>query len=238
LGSVRQLVTDAGKVMNSYAYTAWGVPLNWRQRVPNRYTFTSREWDPDSALYHYRLRHYASTLGRFTSRDPMQAAPSYAYAFSSPTVNTDPNGYGVWTCSDECIRIGDTGNITKIEARLIGADLTLKAIETAKFTSETVDFASLVGVGLKLQRDIVLPKVVDLYVHALNDSDWEILRLAYIHTCLLHGLSVPYLLLGIRGKSPYCIGRRNRRGFEILLGLGRKMHGLAALRGRRVGAHI
>jgi len=98
LGSVRQLIDHNGNVQNSYTYTAWGVPLNWRQRISNRYTFTGREWNAESALYHYRARHYAPYLGRFSSPDPIQKriikynGNLYLYIRNMVTKGSDPLG--------------------------------------------------------------------------------------------------------------------------------------------------
>ncbi|RKY15567.1 MAG: hypothetical protein DRP82_01415 [Planctomycetota bacterium] len=92
LGSVRQLVGADGKVWNSYAFTAWGVPLNWHEHIHNRYTFTSCEYDTETLLYHYRLREYATLRGRFVKRDPVFSWPDYTYAFNSPLNMVYPGG--------------------------------------------------------------------------------------------------------------------------------------------------
>ena len=91
LGSVRQLVVGK-RVTNSYAYTAWGVPLNWRERVSNRYTYTSREYNAESGDYYYRARHYTPTLGRFTTRDPVEKINLYIYVLNHPVNIADSTG--------------------------------------------------------------------------------------------------------------------------------------------------
>ena len=92
LGSIRQLVSDSGKVFNSYAYTAWGVPLNWHEKVSNRYTYTSREYNPESDDYHYRARNYLPSIGRFSQPDPVGQLALYAYVFNNPIISLDPLG--------------------------------------------------------------------------------------------------------------------------------------------------
>ena|GEM_PF-5178648 len=92
LGSIRQLVSDRGTVLNSYSYTSWGVPLNWHERIPNRYTFTAREYNPESGDYYYRARHYAPCIGRFLSRDPISRG--YSYCDATPVDFVDP--FGAW----------------------------------------------------------------------------------------------------------------------------------------------
>jgi len=94
---VRQLVVG-DSVMNSYAYTAWGVPLQWHERILNRYTYTSREYNPETHLYHYRLREYSPVIGRFHTRDirAWDDPTSYAYCLMSPLQYVDPFGETVW----------------------------------------------------------------------------------------------------------------------------------------------
>jgi|GEM_PF-2025274 len=94
LGSVRQLVVG-DSVMNSYAYTAWGVPLQWHEKVSNRYTFTAREYNPETSNYYYRLRWYAPILGRMLTRDPIVYGLGpllYPYAHNNPVIWVDPMG--------------------------------------------------------------------------------------------------------------------------------------------------
>ena len=38
--------------------------------MPNRYTYTGREWDETLGLYHFRARMYDSVSGKFLGRDP------------------------------------------------------------------------------------------------------------------------------------------------------------------------
>jgi RHS repeat-associated protein len=39
--------------------------------IPNPYTFTGREYDPETGLYYYRARYYDPGLGRFLQEDPI-----------------------------------------------------------------------------------------------------------------------------------------------------------------------
>jgi len=91
LGSVRQLVVGDA-VQNSYTYTSWGVPLQWHEKVSNRYTFTGREHNAETHDYHYRARHYAPCIGRFLSRDPLSTAMWYLYTSNEPVCRVDPLG--------------------------------------------------------------------------------------------------------------------------------------------------
>jgi len=87
LGSVRQLIDYNGSVQNSYAYTAWGVPLQWRETVPNRYTYTAREYNPETGDYYYPARHYSPFTARFLSRQS-----GYGYCKNNPLTYCDPTG--------------------------------------------------------------------------------------------------------------------------------------------------
>jgi len=97
LGSVRQLISDSESVLNSYAYTAWGVPLQWHERVSNRYTYTGREYNPETLFYHYRIRPYQALNGRFSQRDDVRKyVNDYWYAVNNPLRYKDPLGLDVW----------------------------------------------------------------------------------------------------------------------------------------------
>ncbi|MHC4621168.1 MAG: RHS repeat-associated core domain-containing protein, partial [Planctomycetota bacterium] len=66
---------------------------SWTENVTNRYTYTAREYDEESAQYYYRARYYDGE-GRFGHRDP--ALPyAYIYVSNSPLLLSDPFGlYG------------------------------------------------------------------------------------------------------------------------------------------------
>ena len=59
------------------------------------YTFTGREWDPETGLYYYRARYYDPKIGRFLSEDPIGfkgGGNFYAYVNDNPVNWTDPSG--------------------------------------------------------------------------------------------------------------------------------------------------
>ncbi len=59
------------------------------------YTFTGREWDPETGLYYYRARYYDPRLGRFISEDPILWAGGenfYSYVKNRPATLSDPQG--------------------------------------------------------------------------------------------------------------------------------------------------
>jgi RHS repeat-associated protein len=79
LGSVSELTNASQAVVESYKYDAFGnltildssfVPRP-SSLVGNPYTYTAREYDPESGLYFYRARYYDAGTGRFFQKDPI-----------------------------------------------------------------------------------------------------------------------------------------------------------------------
>ena len=106
LGNVVAITNAAGAVVQQYAYDGWG---NLKQNsgsfafsgsgLVNDFTYTGREYDDESSLYHYRTRAYDPAIGRFLqkdrlqgNRDDPQTENHYAYAGNSPVNRTDPSG--------------------------------------------------------------------------------------------------------------------------------------------------
>ncbi len=59
------------------------------------FTYTGREYDPESGLYYYRARYYDASTGRFISKDPIGFAGGYnlyAYVGNNPVKWNDPSG--------------------------------------------------------------------------------------------------------------------------------------------------
>ena len=98
-GSVRLVTDAAGFVVNGYEYDSYGNFEVVTEGVPNPYTYTGREQDPESGLYYYRARYYDPTTGRFINEDPISYAGLdlnlYRYVSNNPVNGTDPGG--LWT---------------------------------------------------------------------------------------------------------------------------------------------
>lgn len=100
LGSVRALLDEAGKVVERYRYTAYGLPLADGAARPSvsalhPFGFAGREFDPDTGLYWMRARYYDPAAARFIQRDPMGPEAEtnlYAYALGNPVELRDPLG--------------------------------------------------------------------------------------------------------------------------------------------------
>ena len=105
-------VTDqTGHVVERYAYTSYGElttldPATLATRTTNpltRYTYTSREHDPEIGSYHFRNRDYLASLGRFTSHDPILYPDGWnTYAGWFAPFQTDPSGSVTITCECRC----------------------------------------------------------------------------------------------------------------------------------------
>jgi RHS repeat-associated protein len=76
LGSVRTLTDSSGVLKNKYDYLSFGGTHQpgTNVTVEQRYTYTGREKNPESALMYYRYRQYDPRVGRFGGRDPLRAS--------------------------------------------------------------------------------------------------------------------------------------------------------------------
>jgi len=98
----RRFLESAADGVNRYEYTdSWGdfeltCPSQGKGKpcIPNRYTFTAREWNPDALLYYYRARWYDREAKRFTGEDIIFSSltNSYTYVDNDPINYVDRNG--------------------------------------------------------------------------------------------------------------------------------------------------
>jgi RHS repeat-associated protein len=102
LGSVRQLVDNAGGVQMSKAYEPFGEVLNDAGGVATSYGFTG-EWTDPTGLIYLRARYYAPYLNQFIQPDPIPPDPyvpadwnRYIYVRDNPVNLTDPSR--MWIC--------------------------------------------------------------------------------------------------------------------------------------------
>jgi RHS repeat-associated protein len=99
---------DGNAVVERYGYTPYGEPTildadftadsvndDGYSDIDNRHLYTGREFDWDSGLQLNRQRYYASHLGRWLTRDPIEYRGGlnlYAYVIARPTFYIDPAG--------------------------------------------------------------------------------------------------------------------------------------------------
>ena len=99
-GSIEEIVSNKGEVVASYSYDVFGNLINVEEQILNHIRFTGREYDEESGLYYYRMRHYDPAIGRFiqpdlhpgTSERPLTMVNRYIYALNNPVNLTDPYG--------------------------------------------------------------------------------------------------------------------------------------------------
>jgi len=109
LGSIVKETDEAGQVVSSYRYDAFGnIEVGASQ---SGYSFTGREWDPETGLYYYRARYYDPTIGRLLSEDPVGfdgGMNFYLYVHDNPVRFNDPSGLQQREERDDCTEC--TGN--------------------------------------------------------------------------------------------------------------------------------
>ena len=108
LGSVRTTLDDAGAVVATASYDPWGTPQG---DLVAPFGFTGELHHGDQV--YLRARWYTPGWGTFPSRDPFAGFPempyslhAYQYAYSAPTMWTDPSGECVFAVVDTIVCVG------------------------------------------------------------------------------------------------------------------------------------
>jgi len=155
LGSITGITDSSKQPAASYGYDAFGNIISQTGTLTNPYTFTGREYDPESGLYYYRARYYDPGIGRFLQPDPLDMATVilirqyfpddfhsdlffqyalrnpedvinvYSYIANSPINWIDPYGLFKWKTSPH-LRRGIKGGI----AAIIGYGLDIAIAKT------------------------------------------------------------------------------------------------------------
>ena len=110
LGSVRDLVANAGVIREHVVYDSFGnrlveqdydlsgnaISSSHAEAVDSLFGYTGRDWDKDAGLQYNRARWYDPATGRWLSQDPIGFeagdANLYRYVGNQPTVRIDPTG--------------------------------------------------------------------------------------------------------------------------------------------------
>ncbi len=118
--NVTAVIDDTGSVVERYEYSPYGVVTvlhgsadadgavtEWDKDsggsdIDNEYLYTGRRLDPETGLQLNRNRFYASHLGRWVNRDPIEYKARgknlYEYVGSGPTFYVDPQGLDRTVC--------------------------------------------------------------------------------------------------------------------------------------------
>jgi RHS repeat-associated protein len=97
LGSITA-ITDASntpQVVQSYTYSAYGVPTASNSTFRNSYAHAGREWEPETALYYHWLRYRDTLDGNFISKDPVSIFGGlnvYSFVKNNPINLVDNDG--------------------------------------------------------------------------------------------------------------------------------------------------
>jgi RHS repeat-associated protein len=94
LGTVRDLVDDAGSVQNHIEYDSFGnVTAESNAAIDHLFAFTGRERDEETGLQYHRARYYDPAVGRWVSEDPIGFsggdADLHRYVLNNPTNSID-----------------------------------------------------------------------------------------------------------------------------------------------------
>ncbi|MFH1135737.1 MAG: RHS repeat-associated core domain-containing protein [Pseudomonadota bacterium] len=105
MGDVLFLTDKAGQVVDSYAYSPYGIMLDHEGRSDQPFTFQGQfgvRWEPSAQCYQMGMRYYDPVAARFLSRDPLWMTEDdifslnpYQYANQNPLKYIDPTGLGV-----------------------------------------------------------------------------------------------------------------------------------------------
>ena len=106
IGSTTHITDEDGKVLNRYAYDAFGNLTEQVETVPNRFKYNGQQLDPITQQYYLRARFYNPVIARFTQEDLYRGdgLNLYAYCQNNPVIYADPSGY---SCQPQKDRIAE-----------------------------------------------------------------------------------------------------------------------------------
>jgi RHS repeat-associated protein len=93
--SVTSMSNSAGALANTYLYGSFGNLAGSTGSLINSWQFNGRDYDSETGLRYFRARYYDSSVGRFTSEDPIGfdgGVDFYGYVSNNPIYYTDPLG--------------------------------------------------------------------------------------------------------------------------------------------------
>ncbi|MBS0622175.1 MAG: RHS repeat-associated core domain-containing protein, partial [Verrucomicrobia bacterium] len=95
-GNVRHLLDlRTKKIVNRYAYSAFGEPLETYEKVFNPWRYAAKRIDPELGFLYFGKRYYDPAFSRWLTTDPAGFVDSmnlYQYCLNNPFAYLDPNG--------------------------------------------------------------------------------------------------------------------------------------------------
>ena len=148
MGSTLALTDTAGDVVDSYAYTPFGMLLQHDGDSPQPFTYIGQHGvlAQTDSLYCMRARYYDAATMRFLSKDPVwpdisspQTINPYQYALNNPLTWSDPSGL-YFTDEQLNARAGGYGGRSKASSGKNGSGLTVNdALEYAQKAKDAID---------------------------------------------------------------------------------------------------
>ena len=158
-GNTVALTNEGGNIVNSYAYSPFGIIANEQEAVlhqPFKYVGQYGVMSEPNGLYYMRARFYDPYTGRFISQDPLGFEGGdinlYVYAANNPIMYADPEGQFAFIpvaagfMAAEAIAIGTAYLGTKIAqwaANRAGADIENAEINRVFKTVAAVNVAEV-----------------------------------------------------------------------------------------------
>ena len=116
LGSVRAVVSEMGEVLQTNEFYPYGdlfSSAGTADTSGNRYRFTGKELGNETGLYDFSARFLQTSLGRFTTIDPLaEKYPNispYAYCKENPVNRVDSDGRIDWKLTGKGILVTISG---------------------------------------------------------------------------------------------------------------------------------
>ncbi len=150
LGTITHLTKSSGAIAQSYDYDSFGNITSQSGPLTQPYTYTAREWDPETGLYYYRARYYDPQVGRFITEDPIRLAGGinfYTYVEDNPVNWVDPKGL-------ESLKACGTRVYLRERGYLGGKDDKYKhCVVACRIMQECGTFAAVAGIFYKEYQD-------------------------------------------------------------------------------------